>query len=101
LLAKNYQILAQNIRLGLNEIDIIALDREFDELVFIEVKTRDSADFGHPNQAVKFKKIASMRKVAQTYLKKLRLQNDYRFDIITVIGKNGNNIEHFENITWP
>jgi putative endonuclease len=98
LLAKNYQILETNLRHGLVEIDIIALDKQVDEIVFIEVKTRSSAEFGHPSEAVSFKKLAAMSKVARAYLNQVRMQKDYRFDIITVIGKN---IEHFENITWP
>lgn len=98
LIGKNYQILDHNIWVGLSEVDIIALDKEFDEVVFIEVKTRSGVEFGHPDEAVSFRKIASMRKVASAYLKKAHLEKDYRFDIITVVGKK---IEHFENITWP
>lgn len=67
------------------EIDIIALDIELDEIVFIEVKTRASDKDGHPSQAVNKKKLLSMRKVAKAWLYKHNLANDYRFDIISVI----------------
>lgn len=99
--SKNYRIIATNIQIGLTEIDIIAVDKNFDELVFVEVKTRGSDSFGHASRAVGHKKITAMRKVAAAFLKstnrELR-QKDYRFDIITVTGSE---LEHFENITWP
>ena len=94
---KNYQILDINIRIKNNEVDIIALDKSYDEVVFIEVKTRNTDFYGNPSSAVNNKKIASMNMVACAYLRDKRLQKDYRFDIITVTPAG---VEHFENISW-
>lgn len=93
----NYQILDQNVRLKHQEIDLIALDQETDELVFVEVKTRGSSFFGNPSQAVNKIKLRSMQYVAGAYRRARGFRNDYRFDIISILpGK----IEHFKNITW-
>lgn len=80
-----------------HEVDIIAIDTNAQELVFIEVKTRSRSDTGHPSLAINKAKISSMQQVARQYLQKSHLQYDYRFDSITI---TDNKIEHFENITW-
>ena len=77
---KNYQILDRNIRHGSKEIDIIALDTELDELVFIEVKTRKKEFFGDPSRAVDRHKLRSMQYVGAIYRKKNRLDLDYRLN---------------------
>lgn len=49
-----YEILALNYRAGRGEIDIIA---QFDgTMVFVEVKTRTTGNFGFPEEAVTQKK---------------------------------------------
>lgn len=95
---KAYQVLDTNIRLRNREVDLIALDKKTNELVFVEVKTRRTKAFGNPSLAVNQKKIRSLHTVARAYLKKYKLKNDYRFDIISITPKE---IEHFKNITWP
>lgn len=79
------------------EVDIIAYDPETDDVVFVEVKTRSSSEFGHPSQAVSYRKHKAMMRVAQAFLRARDLENDYRFDIICVLPRQ---IEHFKNITW-
>lgn len=81
------------------EIDIVALDRAVDEIVFIEVKTRTSDEYGHPSRAVNRDKLKNIQYVAGVFRRRHRLDKDYRFDIITVI-VDTNEIEHFENVTW-
>ena len=101
-----YKILEINIRINNSEIDLIALDTKFDEIVFIEVKTRSSGFFGNPTEAVTRKKLESMSLVASNYLRRKRFNRDYRFDIITVEYLRGDaklanpQIKHFENISW-
>ena len=97
LVAKGLEIVDQNVRVGNAEIDIIATDAKMDELVFIEVKARSSADFGEPSAAVNWKKIRSLQTVARRYLRDHQVRKDYRFDIITLTPQG---IEHFENVTW-
>ncbi len=93
----NYQVLETNIRFGTREIDIIALDKKLNELVFIEVKTRRKGFFGDPSKAVDRHKLRSMQYVGAIYRRKNKLDLDYRFDTITVISGK---IQHYRNITW-
>ena len=79
------------------EVDIVALDVKHQELVFVEVKTRKNDDFGSPDQAVDYKKLQSLQKVAQIYRQAKHLKNDYRFDIVTVLPGR---IDHYQNVTW-
>lgn len=78
------------------EVDIIAFDPTHQELVFCEVKTRTASNFGHPSQAINWKKHRSLLKVADKYCQHHPEFQDFRFDVITVSPER---IEHFINIT--
>ena len=83
-----YKIISRNFKTSIGEIDIIAVDKK--TLVFIEVKTRESLQYGRPFESVtpfKRKKIAH---VALLYLKKLREVPECRFDIVSIYHKKGN-----------
>lgn len=62
---QGYRILVLNFKERYGEIDIIAIDR--DTLVFIEVKTRKSSEFGSPLEAITPWKLRSVIKTAQFY----------------------------------
>lgn len=62
---KGYKILQRNFHTKFGEIDIIALDGK--TLVFIEVKTRWSKEFGYPEESVTPKKIRHLIKAAWYY----------------------------------
>lgn len=51
---QGYLIIEQNYRTRMGEIDIIAKDNE--TIAFVEVKSRSSAAFGSPKQAVTLQK---------------------------------------------
>ena len=97
LTAKNYQILQKNFRALRKEIDLIALDQSTQEIVFVEVKTRSSGNYGHPSLAVNQAKLKNIFLAAQIFLQDSGLDNDYRFDIISILPSK---VEHFKNITW-
>lgn len=83
----NYQILERNYYCRQGEIDIIAKDKK--EIVFIEVKTRTSNNFGSPSEAVNYIKLKHMYNSARYYLYKFDLLNMFvRFDVIEVFVKN-------------
>ena len=52
-----YQIIEKNFYCRFGEIDIIAIDKKENELVFIEVKTRTNLLYGIPIEAVNYNKI--------------------------------------------
>ncbi len=97
LLAHHFQILDTNVTYKHHEVDIVALDTINNEVVFFEVKTRSSTEFGHPSNAISPAKLSSMQYLAVVYCNIHQLEQDYRFDVITVLPHK---VEHFENVTW-
>ncbi|MDR1478688.1 MAG: YraN family protein [Planctomycetaceae bacterium] len=80
----NYVILQRNIILSNGEVDIIAKDKNV--LVFIEVKTRRSENYGKPYEAVTPAKQKRLHKLAVQFMNLLKLRNiNYRIDIISII----------------
>lgn len=80
---KGYQILETNYYCKRGEIDIIALDKQ--ELVFIEVKTRTTNQYGSPAESVTKQKQKHIYKTAEYYLYKRNLeQEQIRIDVIEV-----------------
>lgn len=78
-------ILESNYSAKSGEIDIIAKDDEV--LVFVEVKTRSSMQFGYPSEAVNKNKIEHMIKTAEKYIEDTAFDGDVRFDIVEVTAK--------------
>ncbi len=97
-LKKNgYKILEKNFRTRFGEIDIIAIEK--DVIVFVEVKSRKSLNYGDPKESVNLRKQRKISKVALYYLKKNNLFDcSARFDVITIrsFGKS-NEIELIKN----
>lgn len=93
-------ILQMNFRSKLGEIDIIGKEKE--DIVFFEVKTRSSKNFGYPEEAVNQKKINKIETVANDYLDLKKLTNiNWRIDTIAIIRNpyNGNfEIEWFKDV---
>lgn len=98
LIKKGYKIIARNWHYSKNaEIDIIAEEKNC--LVFIEVKTRKTLNFGHPFEAITSKKIQKIHKAILAYLATCEKEyKSYRFDGIAIIGINNPEIEHLKNI---
>jgi len=86
-LKKNGYILIQkNYKTPMGEIDIIARDKE--TLVFLEVKTRESLEFGMPFEAVNYRKRQKIAKVALSYLKRFKETPSCRFDVLSIYYKD-------------
>lgn len=100
LAGQGYAILHRNWRSGRKELDIVA--RKDGEIIVIEVKTRRDTDFALPQDAVSPLKIRRIVAATDVYLKKFRIDNPVRFDIITVVGSSTPfKIEHIENAFIP
>ncbi len=97
---RGYKILARSDQFGPGELDLVALDRRR-TIVFVEVKTRQSQQSGHPAEAVDGRKQRQLTRVAVSFLKRHRLlEYPARFDVIAVTwpaGKWFPTIEHIEN----
>ncbi len=80
---KGYIILERNFNVRGGEIDVIAKKDGY--IVFVEVKTRSSEDYGGGLEAVNYTKQQRMTKAAQLYLMKYD-GIPARFDVIVVNG---------------
>lgn len=92
LLKKGYALLERNYKTKFAEADLIFDDAGV--LVFVEVKTRSSADFGEPSQAVNYAKQKKYVKLAEHYVMTHNVDKDVRFDVVEV--KKGE-INHIKN----
>ncbi|MGB2764399.1 MAG: YraN family protein [Candidatus Aminicenantaceae bacterium] len=95
---KKYKIITKNYRLFRGEIDIIAQKRNI--LVFVEVKTRRSKNFGFPEESVTPSKQQQIKKIAQGFLVKNNLQDiECRFDVISLSFNDNEkfSIHHIKN----
>jgi len=81
---KGYTILARNVRLGRNELDIVA--QQGDTVVFVEVRTRAAADAVAPEDTIGPVKQAHLKAAAGRYIAR-HYDPDlyYRFDIVAII----------------
>lgn len=93
---KGYTILAQSWRYHRAEIDIIAKIENI--IVFVEVKTRSTAYFGYPEEAVTARKKTLMAQAAEGYFEEFEVEAEVRFDIISlIINEKQQEIRHFED----
>jgi len=98
LVKQGFSILERNYRSGrFGEVDIIAAEKEY--ICFVEVKTRTSDLFGTPAEAVGYAKRQKIRSLAWSYLKYRDMgEQNMRFDIVEVTGKNINDEFVLKNI---
>lgn len=80
---RGYEILARRVRTRRGELDIVARDGE--TVVFVEVKTRQSAACGTAAEAVTPAKQRKLARLAAHYLASRRwLERPCRFDVVAV-----------------
>ncbi len=95
-LKKNgYKLIGKNFFSRYGEIDIIALDKD-NNLIFIEVKGRNSLNFGAGEESITQKKIKSIIKTAEIFLKtNPNLEfSEIRFDVISIYKDKINHIKN-------
>lgn len=94
---KGYIIAERNYRCIFGEVDLIA--RDGNTIVFIEVKSRRSKEFGDPESSVGRTKQIKLSKIALAYLNERNFENQSaRFDVIAILlRRNGNEIRHIQN----
>jgi len=95
---RGYAVISRNWRSRRGEIDLVCSRGE--EIVFVEVKTRDESDYGLPGDALTPKKSRRLLRAASLYLS----QNDLwarpcRFDLLSVsLQEGGCEIRHDRNV---
>ena len=94
LIGKGLAVLDRNFRCPVGEIDLVCRDGA--TIVFVEVKSRRSAGYGLPQEAVSYYKQKRLTLLARWYLKRNGLERKpARFDVIAVSRSRGE-----PEITW-
>ena len=95
---KGYQILGKNLRTPHGEIDILASINQI--LVFVEVKTRTSHEFGDPENSITSRKLNHMDASAQFITQQMDFTGTWQWDAISILKRSSEDHEiiHFENV---
>jgi putative endonuclease len=84
---QGFTIVARNFRprsAGAGEVDLIAWERE--RLVFVEVKSRATDDYGTPDRAVNPEKQRYIERAAREYARRANVDwGLVRFDIVSIL----------------
>jgi putative endonuclease len=96
--ALGYEIIERNWRCRLGEIDLIVRDHA--RYVFVEVKTRNGAGYGHPLEAITEVKLKRLRVLVSEWCRSRSLSGiDVRIDAVSVLVENGKvQLEHLKQV---
>lgn len=90
---KGWKILKTGYRTPCGEIDLVCEDKE--EIVFVEVKTRESTRFGYPEESVTPSKVRHMQKAAQWIVQKEHWQDRaWRLDVLAISFEKTGKVEY-------
>lgn len=80
---KGYRVRETNFRCQYGEIDVVAEQKDY--LVFVEVRTRSSLNFGTPEESITWKKKEKLVTLALEYINSHRgLPSLWRIDVVAV-----------------
>ena len=96
-----YTVVARNYRAGADsEIDIVA--RKDDLVVFVEVKSRRTVEYGAPERAIDEKKHKNIIRGARAFTTRAAIDwSHVRFDIISVVFTRPPSILHQQDAFYP
>jgi putative endonuclease len=84
---KGLVTIARNVRTHYGEIDLLMKDH--DTIVFVEVKTRTSLDFGTPEESITRRKRVRMIQSAEIYMQEHpECGNYWRIDVLAIFGQS-------------
>jgi len=95
---QGYEILDRNVRTDFGELDLVARLAEI--MVFVEVKTRTTSEYGMPEESITRQKAAHLLNSGRAYLLMHNITEvDWRIDLIAVIKLEGQPpvLRHIEN----
>ena len=92
-----YEIVDRNVRPCSRdrrlEIDVVAYDRMYDVMAFVEVKQHaERSQLARRLRSVDRHKLDLLRRACRTWLSKERWRGGYRFDVIEVYGSPGKGV---------
>jgi putative endonuclease len=89
---RNYRMLS-----GAGEVDLVGW--EGDRLVFVEVKSRKTDEFGAPDRAIGPHKQLSLIRAAREYARHAEVQwEKVRFDIVNIVFSTPPAVTHFRDV---
>jgi putative endonuclease len=96
-----YAVVGRNYRAGADsEIDIVA--RKDDLIVFVEVKSRRTAEYGSPDRAIDTTKHKNIIRGARAYTTRAGIDwSHVRFDVISVVFTEPPSIRHQQDAFYP
>lgn len=88
-------ILARNYRPGSGDAEVDIVARDNDVVVFVEVKSRTSEEFGSPDRAIDLEKQKHIVRAARAYATRAGLEwNQVRFDTVSIVFTKPPSIVH-------
>lgn len=81
--ARGLQLVTRNFRCRGGELDLILRDGK--QLVFVEVRSLRSSQFGTPAESVTRNKQQKLLRAAAFYLQRQRLDLPCRFDVVAIL----------------
>jgi len=95
-----YQLIDQNNSTKFGELDIIATKNNI--LIFVEVKFKQTEDFGTPEEMIGKNKLMQVQRTAEMYLLNnpdiAKIYDRYQIDAICIVEDTGR-ITHYENLS--
>ncbi|MGI8744735.1 MAG: YraN family protein [Bryobacteraceae bacterium] len=89
---RNYRVAT-----GAGEIDLVGWEN--DRLVFIEVKARQTGEYGAPDRAIGFEKKQSLLRAARDYARHAEAPwEKVRFDVVNVLLGTPPRVTHFRDV---
>ncbi len=97
LVREGWRILDRRFRSGHRDLDLVA--ERSGVVAFVEVKARRGKTFGHPVEAVNWRKQRELTRSASVWIARFGgAKQSFRFDVIGVlIDESGTRIRHVEN----
>ncbi|MBV9771055.1 MAG: YraN family protein [Bryobacterales bacterium] len=92
-------IVDRNYRMasGGGEVDLVGW--EGDTLVFVEVKSRKTEDYGAPDRAIGLQKQLSLMRAAREYAKHAEVPwGKVRFDVVNIVFTTPPKVTHFRDV---
>jgi putative endonuclease len=95
-------IVARNYRMasGAGEVDLIGWEN--DALVFVEVKSRQTEEYGSPDRAIGHQKESSLLRAAREYARHAEVPwEKVRFDVVNIVFTTPPTVTHFRDVFGP
>lgn len=94
---KGYKIVERNYRSKWGEVDIIAKDKNI--VVFVEVKTKTTDQFGEPWEMVNRWKVEQVKRMGELWCREFNWTGRVRMDVVGVwLDDEPPRIEHWESV---